>query len=115
MLWRAQPFLKAVFLEPIDRTDPSGRRIREAFKRMQLIARKPTVARLPFTRFMIAMQTLFNHPVVGPVAGGALLRVLGGERRAATLLFTDDELRRAQAMSFEELAEDAVGAKYSTP
>lgn len=114
MLWHAQPFLKAVFLEPIDRTDPSGRRIREAFKRMQLIARKPTVARLPFTRFMIAMQDLFNHPVAGPVLGNALLRVLGGEQRAATQLFTDEELRRAQAMSFEELAEDAVAVKYAT-
>lgn len=113
MLWHAQPFLKAVFLEPIDRTDPSGRRIREAFKRIQLVARKPTVARLPFTRFMLKMQDLFNHPVAGPVLGGVLLRALGGERRAATVLFTDEELARSQAMSFEELAEDAVAAKYS--
>jgi hypothetical protein len=115
MLWHAQPFLRAVFLEPIDRTDPSGRRIREAFKRMQLIARKPTVARLPFTRFMIAMQDLFNHPLAGPVLGNVLLRVLGGERRAAARLFTEDVLRRAQAMSFEELAEDAVAVKYASP
>jgi hypothetical protein len=115
MLWRAQPFLKAVFLDPIDRTDPSGRRIREAFKRMQLVMRKPTVARLPFTRFMIAMQELLNHKLAGPLLGGLILRVLGGERRIAAQLFTDEELRRAQAMSFDELAEDAVGAKYATP
>ena len=115
MLWYAQPFLREVFLDPIDRTDPSGRRIREAFKRMQLIARKPTVARLPFTRFMLRMQAVFNHPVAGPVLGRVILRVLGGEQRAATVLFTDEELRRAQEMSFEELAEDAVGVKYATP
>ncbi len=113
MLWHAQPFLKAVFLEPIDRTDPSGRRIREAFKRMQLVARKPTVARLPFTRFMIAMQDLFNHRLFGPLLGNVLLRVLGGERRAAARLFTDEELAQARSMSFEELAADAVAAKYT--
>lgn len=112
MLWHAQPFLRAVFLEPIDRTDPSGRRIREAFKRMQLVARKPTVARLPFTRFMLAMQDLFNHPRLGPLVGGVLLRVLGGDARAAARLFTDEELARAQAMSFEELAAEAVAVKY---
>lgn len=115
MLWHAQPFLKAVFLDPIDRTDPSGRRIREAFKRMQLVMRKPTVARLPFSRFMLRMQDLLNHKVAGPLLGGAILRVLGGERRIAAQLFTDEELRRAQAMSFDELAADAVGAKYATP
>ncbi len=115
MLWFAQPFLEAVFLDPIDRTDPSGRRIREAFKRMQLVMRKPTVARLPFSRFMLRMQDLLNHQVAGPLLGGAILRVLGGERRIAAQLFTDEELRRAQAMSFDELAADAVGAKYVTP
>lgn len=115
MLTHAQPFLKAVFLDPIDRTDPSGRRIREAFKRIQLISRKPTVARLPFTRFMLVMQDVVNHRVAGPIIGGLALRVFGGERRVAAQLFTDDELRRAQSMSFEELAEDAVGAKYATP
>ncbi len=113
MLWYAQPFLRAVFLDPIDKTDPSGRRIREAFKRIQLVARKPTVARLPFTRFMITMQDLINHPVAGPIVGGVLLRMLGGERRVAARLFTADELTRAQAMSFEELADDAVGAKFN--
>ncbi|KAB2887500.1 MAG: hypothetical protein F9K40_21350 [Kofleriaceae bacterium] len=113
MLWHAQPFLKAVFLEPIDRTDPSGKRLREAVKRIQLVARKPTVARLPFTRFMIAMQELFNHRVAGPLLGGVILRVLGGEPRLATRVFTEDELARARAMSFEELAEDAVGARYN--
>ncbi len=112
MLWHAQPFLKAVFLEPIDRTDPSGKRLREAVKRIQLVARKPTVARLPFTRFMIAMQELFNHRVAGPLLGRAILRVMGGEPRLAERLFTEDELARARAMSFEELADDAVGAKY---
>jgi len=111
MLWYAQPFLKGVFLEPMDRTDPSGRRLLEAVKRMQLLARKPTVARLPFTRFMLAVQDLINHPAIGPVLGGALLRLLGGEQRLARVLFDADELARARRMSFDELAEDALAAK----
>ena len=43
MMWHAQPFLQEVFLAPMDRTDPSGRRVQEAFKRIQLLMRKPTV------------------------------------------------------------------------
>ena len=97
----------------MDRTDPSGRRIQEAFKRIQLMLRKPTVARMPFSRFMIAMQTAYNHPVIGRVFGPAILRALGAEPRAATILFTPEELVRAQQMTFDELAEDALAAKLA--
>lgn len=113
MMWHAKPFLQEVFLRPMDRTDPSGRRVQEAFKRIQLILRKTTVARTPFSRFMIAMQDLYNRPIVGKLLGRVLLRMLGAEDRAARVLFTPDELARTQRMSFEELAEDALGAKYS--
>jgi hypothetical protein len=113
MMWHARPFLQEVFLAPMDRTDPSGRRVQEAFKRIQLIMRKPTVARQPFSRFMIGMQNLYNHPVAGKVLGNVLLRALGAEDRAARLLFTPDELARSQRMSFDELAEEAVAAKFS--
>src|SRR6185503_19368906 len=37
MMWHAKPFLQEVFVAPMDRTDPSGRRILEAFKRIQLV------------------------------------------------------------------------------
>jgi hypothetical protein len=113
MMWYAKPFLQQVFLQPMDITDPSGRRIQEAFKRIQLIMRKPTVARLPFSRFMIAMQNLYNHPIAGKVFGPILLRVLGAEDRAARYLFTKEELARAQKMSFDEMAEEALSAKFS--
>ena len=66
MMWHARPFLQQVFLAPMDRIDPSGRRLQEAFKRIQLIMRKPEVARLPFSRFMLAMQDAFNHPRRSP-------------------------------------------------
>jgi hypothetical protein len=42
-----------------------------------------------------------------------LLRALGAEDRAARYLFTKDELKRAQQMSFEEMAEEALAAKFS--
>lgn len=113
MMWHAKPFLQQVFLAPMDRTDPSGRRIQEAFKRIQLVMRKPTVARTPFSKFMIGAQTLYNHPIAGKVLGPFLLRALGAEDRAARVLFTQEELERTQRMSFEELAEEALSAKFS--
>ncbi len=113
MMWHARPFLKDVFVAPMDRTDPSGRRIREAYKRIQLVLRKPTVARTPFSRFMIAAQDLYNRPVIGKVFGRVLLRALGAEHRAAKIQFTPEELARTRRMSFDELAEEALAAKYS--
>jgi hypothetical protein len=97
----------------MDRTDPSGRRIREAMKRIQLISRKPSVARTPFMRMMHAFQGAYNHPVVGRVFGPLLLRLLGADERAAKILFTPEELARAQRMSFDELAEEAIAVKYN--
>jgi hypothetical protein len=113
MMWHAKPFLQDVFMAPMDRTDPSGKRIREAIKRVQLLMRKPTVARMGFPRFIRAMQRVYNTPVVGSVFGGLLLRALGADDRSARYLFTADELARSQRMSFDELAEDALAAKYS--
>jgi hypothetical protein len=113
MMWHAKPFLQQVFLEPMDKTDPSGRRIHEAFKRIQLVLRKPTVARAPFSRFMIAAQAAYNHPILGALFGRVLLRILGAEPRAARILFTQEELAKTQRMSFEELAEEAIQQKYN--
>jgi len=113
MMWHAKPFLNEVFLAPMDRTDPSGRRLAEAFKRIQLMTRKPTVARMPFSRFMIAAQGAYNHPIVGKLFGRLLLRALGSDERTARILFTPEELARSQRQSFDEMAEDALAAKYS--
>jgi len=113
MMWHAKPFLQQVFLAPMDRTDPTGRRVQEAFKRIQLVLRKPTVARTPFSRLMIGLQAAYNHPVAGRVLGPLLLRALGAEDRAARILFTREELARTQRMSFDELAEEALAVKYS--
>ena len=114
MMWYAKPFLQQVFVAPMDRTDPSGRRVHEAFKRIQLLLRKPTVARTPFSKLMIGMQRLYNTPIIGKLLGPMLLRGLGAEDRAARLLFTAEELARSQRMTFEELAEDALALKYDS-
>jgi hypothetical protein len=113
MMWHAKPFLQQVFLAPMDRTDPSGRRIQEAFKRIQLVLHKPIVARTPFSRFMIGALAAYNHPIVGRYFGRFLLRALGADPRAAKILFTEAELSRTEQMSFDELAEEALGLKYS--
>ncbi len=113
MMWHAKPFLQEVFLTPMDRTDPSGKRVQEAFKRIQLLIRKPTVARLWFSRMMLGMQDLYNRPIVGKVFGRLLLRALGAEPRAVRYLYDDEELARAQRMTFEEMAEEALAVKYS--
>src|SRR5512146_2690196 len=106
MMWHAKPFLQEVFLAPMDRTDPSGHRVQEAFKRIQLLMRKPTVSRTPFAKLMATMQNLYNRPIVGKVFGRVLLRALGAEDRAARFLFTPEELARSNRMTFDELAED---------
>ena len=111
VMWFAQPMLRGVFLTPMEKTDPQGRRMREAFKRMQLLSRKPTVARLPFIKFMLWMQDLLTTPV-GKRFKTVLLRIMGADERAVAVLFTDEELARAQKMSFEDLAEDALAAKF---
>jgi rubrerythrin len=113
MMWYAKPFLQQVFLAPMDRTDPTGRRQREAFKRIQLVLRKDTVARTPWSRMMIAFQNAYNHPVLGKMFGNVLLRALGAEDRAARILFTREDLQRAQRMSFDEMAEEALAVKFS--
>jgi hypothetical protein len=113
MVWHAKPFFQQVFLAPMQRTDPSGRRLREAIKRVQLVLRKPTVARTPFGRFMIGFQRLYNRPVIGTVFGRVILRALGATDDAARVLFTPEELARSQRMTFDELAADALAQKLN--
>ena len=94
-------------------TDPSGKRLQEAFKRIQLVLRKQSVARTPWSKMMIGFQNAYNHPVIGKVFGKILLRALGAEDRAARILFTNEDLQRTQRMSFEEMAEEALAVKFS--
>lgn len=110
-LW-GRPCFKDVFFGPMDRVDPTGRRLREAFKRMQLLGAKPGVDELPLARFMKWLMDLYHRPWVGPKAGAILARVAGVEPRFMEHLCTEDELERARTMSFEQMAEEALAQKY---
>lgn len=110
MIYLGQPFIRDVFLTPMDHLDPRGKRLREAFKRMQILGMKEERARLPFSRFLRVLQSVFNHPVLGPVAGGLAGR-LAGVGSFLERFYTEEEVQRARGMSYAELAEEALDAK----
>ena len=112
VLRHARPFFSDVFFAPMARTDPSGQRIREAFKRMQLFAAKPRVAARPFARFFLSLQDIHNHPILGTVLGRTMVRLLGIDPEVIAKLYTDDEFRWAAAASFDELASEALAQKH---
>jgi hypothetical protein len=112
MTYWCRPFFREVFFAPMQRTDPSGRRLREAFKRMQIIGTKPGVDALPIARFWGTMLDLYNHPRAGTVAKSVIARVVGSEPEFMERLVDEEELARAHRMSFEELARDALEAKH---
>lgn len=111
----ARPFFREVLFEPMAHTDPSGRRIREAFKRIQLLSAKPEVAARPFNRFLLALQRTHNHPVAGPALRRALVRLTGVDSEFLQVLYTDHEFAHAAASDIDTLAEEALAAKYDDP
>ena len=113
VVMHARPFFRDVFFFPMERIDPTGTRLREAFKRMQLLTAKPAVGELPFTRFMLTLQNMHNHPLAGPRMQGVIARVAGAEPRFLERLASEEEMARARAMSFEALANEALAAKRS--
>jgi hypothetical protein len=111
MLYLGKPFFHDVFFAPMDRVDPSGRRLREAFKRVQMLASKPGVARRPFGAFMIALRDLYNTRLGRALLGRVLTRLAGMEPRFMENIPTPAEMERAGQMSFDELAEEALAVK----
>jgi hypothetical protein len=109
-MW-GRPFFRDVFFAPMQRVDPSGKRIREAFKRMQLLGSKPGLGHLPIMRYWQTMMDLYNHPRTGKRAKQVIARVLGTEPEFMERLVTEDDLARAAQMSFDDLAEEALDAK----
>jgi hypothetical protein len=116
VLWFAKPFFRDVFFSPMERVDPTGTRLREAFRRIQLLGAKPGVRDRPFSKFMSKLQELYmtvttEHPRAGRVVGDVLARAAGLEPQFLQRLVTDEDERIACAMSFDELAEDALRVK----
>jgi len=106
-----RPFFRDVFFAPMDHVDPTGRRIREAFKRMQLLGSKPGLGDLPLMKFWGTMMELYAKPWMGRRGKEAIARVMGAEPRFMEQLVSEEELARAARMSFDELAEEALAAK----
>jgi hypothetical protein len=97
----------------MDRIDPTGERLREAFKRMQLLGTRPGLDALPLVKFWSSMLVLYNKPWMGRRGKEVVARMVGAEPRFMEYLATEDELARARAMSLDELAEEALAAKRS--
>jgi hypothetical protein len=114
MLLHAQPFIRDVFLTPMDFVDPTGVRLREAFKRFQQLGAKPGVRERPFGRFMMSLQDMYHHPILGPLFGGVLARVSGVGDRFLQRLNDESELAAAANKSYEELAQEALGVKRAS-
>jgi hypothetical protein len=110
MLYHGQPFIRDVFLSPMEHLDPRGKRLREAFKRMQLLGNKEEKAKLPFAAFLRFLDAVFNHPVGGRLFGGIAGR-LSGVGSFMERFYTEEELQDARKKSYAELAEDALSAK----
>jgi hypothetical protein len=110
-MW-GRPFFRDVFFAPMNRTDPTGRRIREAFRRMQLLSVKPGLDELPIIKFWRTAMDLYGKPWMGPRGKEAIARIVGTEPRLMERFATEDEIARAKRMSFAELAEETLAAKY---
>lgn len=112
VLYYAKPFFIGVFLEPMSRADPSGRRLREAIKRLQLLSNKPGVSSRPFNVFISTLRTIYQLPLAGKLFGKIIERAAGAPGEFLVDLYTPEEGRRAQNMTFDELAEEALAAKH---
>lgn len=110
----AAPFFRSVFFEPMQMLDPNGKRMREAFKRMQMLGAKPEVAASPFAKFMMGLQDLYNdHPVIRAVFGRVIERIMGVDGSVIERLATGAEWKRASTMSFDEMAQEALAQKLA--
>lgn len=111
----ARPFFRDVFFGPMDLLDPSGARLREAFKRIQILGVKEGVTDRPFSKFTRALQRLAEDAWLGRVFTPIAERVLGVDARVLRTLYTEAEAAEARRMSFDELAEIALAAKGESP
>lgn len=110
LLWHAQPFFRDVFFGPMDLVDPDGRRLKEAFKRIQLLGLKTGNTR-PFAKFLRTLFDVFNHPRYGQYTAPVVTRVMGVPERVLHHLYTDEEERGLANVTYAQMADDALGAK----
>ncbi|WP_394850582.1 hypothetical protein LZC95_24385 [Pendulispora brunnea] len=112
VLYFAAPFFRGVFFEPMQMVDPDGKRLREAFKRMQLLGQKEGERKSWFTQMMAGLQDLYNDsPLFRKTLGPVAARIMGIPAVLMDRFYTEEEARRAAKMSYEELANEALAAK----
>lgn len=114
VLYYGAPFFRAVFFKPMQVVDPTGRRMKEAIKRIQLLSKKPSVRRSRFIHVMERVQEYYNEsPLVRSLFGRAIERLMGVDPELISKLYTDAERERAARMSYDELAAEALSAKLA--
>jgi hypothetical protein len=106
MMRHARPFLRAIFLDPMDAVDPTGRRIAEAFSRYQQLIDRPTVSKRPLSRIIHGTQWLAARPRLAPAAD-RLARVIGLPRQ---LLHPHDEPARSAPSRGRDWPREPVSA-----
>lgn len=114
LIYRAAPFSRAVFFEPMRLLDPHGRRMREAFKRMQLMSSQEGIDNTPFGKLQLTLLQVSHHPLTGPLLRGVAARIAGIEAEFMRRLYTEEEMARARHMDFDGLAQDAMNAKLAS-
>ena len=112
VLWHAGPFAQEVFFKPMQRTDPTGRRLFEAVKRLQLLSNRPNLRKRPFNRFMQGLRDLVTDPLWGPLVGKLARRLTADfPLELYRELFSSAELAHANGLTIDALADEALAAK----
>jgi len=111
LLYHAAPFFEGVFFAPLARVDPSGRRMREAFKRVQLLGTRDRVKDRPFWRAVAFGRFAFTNPFVGPALGKVAQRVAGLPESLMHHLYNEAEMEAARRASIDALVEETLSLK----
>ncbi|WP_394828530.1 hypothetical protein [Pendulispora albinea] len=111
VVYSAAPFFRAVFFDPMQRVDPDGKRLREAFKRLQLLGEKNRERASTLVRVLCGVQALYNESsLFRRVFGRAAARICGIPVQLMDRFYTQEEARRAAKMSYDDLANEALAA-----
>jgi hypothetical protein len=113
MLQHARPFFRQVFVEPMALVDPGCERLKDAVKRLQIVLRRPGADQQPFVRFIGGLFSAYQHRAVRAVAGPVLERLVGLEPELLNRMYSEHELRRAAALSMDELAAEALAERQA--
>jgi hypothetical protein len=76
MFRHARPFFRAVFMAPMQRTDPTGKRMTEALARFQHLIDRPRIRRRPIPALIHLTQWLSSRPATKRLST-SLARALG--------------------------------------